>query len=56
MLNSPFLVLSASLWWQDRALDHAAELFEAGDKDKNGYMDCEEIMDIMRVVSIRLWP
>ena len=35
---------------QERALEHAAELFEEGDTDKNGVLSCNEIVLMMRKV------
>lgn len=36
---------------QEKALEHAVELFEEGDTDKNGTLSCNEIVVLMRNVS-----
>ena len=39
---------------QDQALSHAAELFEEGDMDKDGFLACEEMVALLKRVRLPL--
>lgn len=38
--------------WQEKALTHAAELFESADSDHDGILSCHELLSLMRKVRI----
>ena len=41
---------------QDQALSHAAELFAEGDVDKDGFLACEEMVNLMKKVIPHIAP
>ena len=40
--------------WQEKALTHAAELFEEGDENGDGTLSCHELMRLMHKASSAL--